>query len=151
MVRKLVVCFLSPLKGLGFVPISLGISGVEEREDVVVDGAWGDGVRVGGLGLLGQPKEPVIGDTGLVGTGATTGGGVGTLGGGGGGGVACLLGAREGMRDGGLTPDGAGVLSPVWGAGFSEVPESHWFASTKRTPGMRFVVSGYGRPVSSVI
>ena len=134
------VCFLSPLKGLGFVPISLGISGVEEREDVVVDGAWGDGVRVGGLGLLGRPKEPVIGDTGLVGTGATTGVG-----------VACLLGAREGMHDGGLTPDGAGVLSPVWGAGFSEVPESHWFASTKRTPGMRFVVSGYGRPVSSVI
>ena len=137
MVRKLVVCFLSPLKGLGFVPISLGISGVEEREDVVVGGAWGDGVRVGG--------------TGLVGTGATTGGGVGTLGGGGGCGVACLLGAREGMHDGGLTPDGAGVLSPVWSAGFSEVPESHWFASTKRTPGMRFVVSGYGRPVPSVI
>ena len=74
-----------------------------------MDGVWGDGVRVGGLGLLGRPKEPVIGDTGLVGTGATTGGGVGTLSGG----VACLLGAREGMRDGGLTPDGAGVLSPV--------------------------------------
>ena len=144
MVRKLVRCFLSPLKGLGFVPISLGISGVEEREDVVVGGAWGDGVRVGGLGLLGRPKEPVIGDTGLVGMGATT--RVGTLGG-----VACLLGAREGMHDGGLTPDGAGVLSPVWGAGFSGVPESHWFASTKRAPGMRFVVSGYGRPVLSVI
>ena len=114
---------------------------------MVVGGAWGDGVRVGSLGLLGRPKEPVIGDTGLVGTGATTGGGVGTLGGGGGCGVAC----REGMRDGGLTPDGAGVLSPVWGVGFSGVPESHWFASTKRAPGMRFVVSGYGRPVLSVI
>ena len=86
------VCFLSPLKGLGFVPISLGILGVEEREDVVVGGAWGDGVRVGGLG----PKEPVIRDTGHLGTGVTTRGGVGILGSSEGGGVACLLGAQEG-------------------------------------------------------
>ena len=39
MVRKLVVCFLSPLKGFGFIPISLGMPGVDEREDVVVGGA----------------------------------------------------------------------------------------------------------------
>ena len=66
------------------------------------------------------PKELRRGDTGRWGTGATTGGGVGILGGVGGlgagadvDGVGCLLGARDGTREGGLTADGAGVLSPV--------------------------------------
>ena len=133
--------------------------GVDEREDVVVGGAWGDGVRVGGLGLLDGPKESRRGDTGRWGTGATTGGGVGILGGGVGGlgagadvdGVGCLLGTRDGPREGGLAADGAGVLSPVCGAGFSRVPESHWFASTRRAAGIRWVVSGKGLPVLSVM
>ena len=123
---------------------------MEEREDVVVGGAWGDGVRVGGLGLLGGPKESRRGDAGRWGTGATTGGGVGILSGvrGLGAGVdvdgaGCLLGARDGAREGGLTADGAGVWSPDRGVGFSGVPESHWFASTNREVEIRSGVSGY--------
>ena len=92
------------------------------------------------------PKEPQIGDVGCLGTGAMTGGGVGILGSGGGGGVTCLLGAHEGSL-----PDGAGVWSPDRSVGFSEVPESHWFASTKRATGMRLVVSEKGLPVLSVM
>ena len=134
------------------------MSGVDEREDVVVGGAWGDGVRVGGLGLLDGPKESRRGDAGRWGTGATTGGGVGILGGDVGGlgadvdvdRVGCLLGARDGTREGGLTADGAGVLNPVWGAGFSGVPESHWFVSTNREDEIRSGVSGYALPCLSV-
>ena len=154
MVRKLPVSFLSPLKGLGFVPISLDISSSSSSSGLGCSGGGGgnssssiggdgdlagDAVSGAGLGLnLGGDARIGTGDTtrGDEGSGGVTGAevcGAGEA-------VVTLVRGepcRLGMRDGGRIPLGARVWRPEWGVGtretmgFSGVPESQWLRSTR--------------------